>query len=336
MMIFGLIKKFHSEQRGTSSIEWMGVAAVLLLTLIALSLVMDGMGGTIGQQIVDQTSCKINTWTGGGGSCGSATTAQSRPANTNSQIAFTEESADSEDAGTPVGGPATQTSWGRPTLTASVFSWSTGLWERIQELLAQIIPAAEASPVPQPNSGNQIDWAFIEQQEGNETTGYVPRDSTGQTFGNSGVTIGSGFDLGQHDRAYMERIGIPDRLVDILAPYTGLQRQDAIDYLAANPLTLSAADTRIINERVKTDKAQEIIDAYDAASSVNFADLPVGAQTVIASVAFQYGYLPTRTPRFWGLVTQQDWDGAINELRNFGDDYGPRRNREADYLENNR
>ena len=56
-------------------------------------------------------------------------------------------------------------------------------------------------------------------------------------------------------------------------------------------------------------------------------------RATITSVQYQYGNLEKRTPKFWGHVTKQDWDSAIKELRDFGDDYGKRRNREADLLE---
>lgn len=34
------------------------------------------------------------------------------------------------------------------------------------------------------------DWTFIDQLEGFETLGYVPRDAAGEPLGKSGVTIG--------------------------------------------------------------------------------------------------------------------------------------------------
>jgi type VI secretion system secreted protein VgrG len=39
-----------------------------------------------------------------------------------------------------------------------------------------------------------IDFSFIGQLEGNKTEGYVPDPENS----NSGVTIASGFDIGQH------------------------------------------------------------------------------------------------------------------------------------------
>ena len=54
--------------------------------------------------------------------------------------------------------------------------------------------------------------------------------------------------------------------------------------------------------------------------------------TTVASVAFQYGNLETETPNFWRQVTSGDWNAAEKNLRDFQDDYGTRRNLEADYL----
>lgn len=184
----------------------------------------------------------------------------------------------------------------------------------------------------------KIDWAFIEQLEGYETVGYVPRKADGVTpLDQSGVTIASGFDLGQHDRNYLVRIGLPSYLVNILTPYMGRKKWNAVNYLNANPLRLSDSEAQTINRKVKPDKANEIIKTYNAASSVPFEQLAKGPQTVITSVAFQYGSnLARKTPTFWGLVTRQDWNGTIRELRDFGDRYPTRRNKEANYLANNR
>ncbi|WP_373293763.1 pesticin C-terminus-like muramidase [Iodidimonas muriae] len=60
---------------------------------------------------------------------------------------------------------------------------------------------------------------------------------------------------------------------------------------------------------------------------LRFQDLPPAAQTVIASVATQYGpnlHLSSKeggTPRFWGFVTRGEWQKALEELRFFG--WGP-------------
>ena len=56
-------------------------------------------------------------------------------------------------------------------------------------------------------------------------------------------------------------------------------------------------------------------------------------QTVLLSVFRQYGNLPRRTPKFWNAATQGRWENVVSELRNFGDKYDTRRNKEADLLE---
>ena len=187
-----------------------------------------------------------------------------------------------------------------------------------------------------------IDWAFIGRLEGKAiTTGYVPQNaSTGQALGQSGVTIATGFDIGQHDEAYLARVfGEGTDLYDLLSPHAGLKRSAAIDHLAKNPLTVTDVQAAAIDKAVKTDKATQIARAYDAAVMGTgdrrlkpFRQLPREAQTVIMSVAFQYGNLARATPTFWRHVVAQDWPATYRELSNFGDQYGSRRRQEAQYL----
>ncbi|TVR97801.1 MAG: peptidase [Rhodospirillales bacterium] len=180
-----------------------------------------------------------------------------------------------------------------------------------------------------------IDWSFISQLEGGRRlTGYVPAAA----FSQSGVTVATGCDLGQRSRAEIDALNIPESLKAKLRPYADLKTAAAEAMLRQQPLTLTAAEAEALDEAVK----QPIVDAletrYDAAVSsspgrLTFARLPHPAQTVIASVAFQYGAnLPARTPRFWRAVTAQDWAEAVRELRNFGDAYPTRRRREANLL----
>lgn len=70
----------------------------------------------------------------------------------------------------------------------------------------------------------------------------------------------------------------------------------------------------------------DLVVKYDSAVGAGeFYKLPTEAQTVIASVAFQYGNLATSAPKFWAEATSKDWSGAISELRDFGDVYNTRR-----------
>ena len=55
-----------------------------------------------------------------------------------------------------------------------------------------------------------IDWNFIQKQEGNKLQGYVPEDAEGNPIGKSGVTIAAGFDLGQRNSSDLK--GLPESI----------------------------------------------------------------------------------------------------------------------------
>jgi Bacterial toxin homologue of phage lysozyme, C-term len=180
-----------------------------------------------------------------------------------------------------------------------------------------------------------IDWTFIGTLEGQSILkGYVPNASGSD----SGVTIATGCDLGQLTPAKLDGFDIPAALKTRLRPYLGLRRQAAQDFLDDHPLEITAAEADALDAAVRAPIVDQLRSFYDGAvapGAARFDDLPDAAQTVIASVAFQYGSgLKTRTPHFWATVVAQDWPKAIAELRNFGDHYPTRRNKEADYLAN--
>jgi len=130
-------------------------------------------------------------------------------------------------------------------------------------------------------------------------------------------------------------LNIPDSLKAKLVPYAGLKGQDAVNYLAQNPLTITQDEANALDQAVQTPLVNQLRSNYDAATSAgSFDGLPDQAQTVITSVATQYGpALSQATPNFWSKVTAKDWPGAVAVLRNFGDAYPTRRNKEADLLQ---
>lgn len=177
---------------------------------------------------------------------------------------------------------------------------------------------------------HSVDFDFIHKLEGEQVTrAYVPDafDS------NSGVTIASGFDLGQRDRKDLKALGLSDRLCERCRPYLGLQQGAALAVLAARPLEITRSEAVEIDMAVQRQHLDQLATRFDAASTTPFAYLAPSRQTVIASVSFQYGTaLDQRTPNFWRQITNGDWDAALANLRNFGDRYPTRRNREADLL----
>ncbi len=202
-------------------------------------------------------------------------------------------------------------------------------------------PQSGAVEQRQPESAPGVDWDFIGEREGKAIDeAYVPKNKkTGEIIGQSGVTIGTGFDLGQHSRADLEKMGIPENVIRELDPYLGKKRMEADAYVNAHPLKLTPEQVREIDEKVQHTKQQQIEDAYNrdrAPGMPEFDDLTSAQQTVLTSVGFQYGDLSERTPKFWKQVTEGDWDGAIDNLNDFKDQHKPRRQLEADLLEKDR
>lgn len=193
------------------------------------------------------------------------------------------------------------------------------------------LTAAQERKLAQTELPPQIDYQFISNNEGGQKlTSYVPQS------GHSGVTIATGVDLGQNDPA---SLNIPQELKDKLEPYSG---SAGPAYMAKNGrITISPQEADELDQGVDKPLLQQLIQNYDAASHVPFNQLPPQAQTVIADLYFQYGpnsgvlppTNPNATPVFWHQVTHGDWAGAVNNLRNFGDSYAPRRLREATRLE---
>lgn len=179
-----------------------------------------------------------------------------------------------------------------------------------------------------------IDWDFISSLEGTRILeGYVP-DPDGSK---SGVSIATGFDIGQNKLSDLNNLGLSAALVTKLTPYLEIKGQAAVTKLKEVPLTITEDEAKEIDKKVKAKSVDTLRGRYDSAPDntehIKFDDLASQAQTVIASVHFQYGNLGTKTPKFWKAVATQDWTEAVKLLRNFGDRYPTRRGKEADLLE---
>lgn len=170
-----------------------------------------------------------------------------------------------------------------------------------------------------------IDFNFITELEGFKLEAYVPEPDGGQI--ESGVTIASGFDLGQRNAS-----DLPDWMSDRFDVYCGVTGYEAQRMLNALPLTLTMDEAVKVNEFAHNEAVGALLNDWPR-YAVPFALLSDECQTVVASVAFQYGDLPTRTPNFWNQITRGKWFDALANLRNFGDAYTTRRNKEADLLE---
>ncbi len=194
--------------------------------------------------------------------------------------------------------------------------------------------------------------AFLATVEGErQTRGYIPCNlTTGGTandrggpnperyvaMGASGVTIGTGCDLGQTDAKTLRLYGLDDQdLLDAFSPYLGLKQNAAIQRLHEMPLAISPLQAEKLDHAVHGGYLSRYVrPAYDSASKVPFDSLPEPAQAVIMSVCFQKGCGGVRRdwPKLWGYLTSQNWANAVNELQTGFKQYQNRRIAEGKHL----
>ena len=128
---------------------------------------------------------------------------------------------------------------------------------------------------------------------------------------NSGVTVGTGVDLGQRDADDIRVLDIPPELAEKLVPYAGHKGEAADKFLEENPLTLTKAEAEALDAAVWKDIVGKVERRYNRAtekngSDVRFADLPDEVPSSIVNIAYVSGdNLEIETPKFWGDVTSQ-------------------------------
>ncbi len=151
----------------------------------------------------------------------------------------------------------------------------------------------------------------------------------------SGVTIGTGIDLGAYDDQTLLGYGLPARIVNPLRPYMGLKRGDALVTLYRIPLTISIEAAALLDECVIAgDCKAYIAPAYEQDSGVTFESLPPQAQAVVFSVCYQYGVAGWRrfAPITWGHMCRREWCEAAEELMTGFRPYADRRRIEGELL----
>lgn len=166
-----------------------------------------------------------------------------------------------------------------------------------------------------------------------QTRGYIPCNlTTGGTanytggatperyvpMGVSGVTIGTGVDLGQTDADTLRGMGVPDAVIQQLVPYLGKRKADAVRALHERPLVISAGDADVLDAAMLKHHVGKISARYDRdAGEGAFEKLPWQAQAVIVSIQYQRGVnSPSKYPNTWRALVRQDWQDAAARLQN--------------------
>ena len=149
--------------------------------------------------------------------------------------------------------------------------------------------------------------------------GQVPTDDEGNVIGKSGVTIGVGFDLGQHNEHDLKKMGFSEGMRNKLKPYLRLKGQAAIDANSGtNKLVLGQEDYLQVIMRPTKYYTDILASKYDESTGVagDFESLDPAIQGTLFSVSYQYGMdNPAKTtPKFWKHATSKNWAGLVNEL----------------------
>lgn len=185
---------------------------------------------------------------------------------------------------------------------------------------------------------------LLEKWETRQLQGYVPckkrnftglndRAVCGEVIASSGVTIGTGVDLGQQDAAGMLQMGVPPALVRRFTPYFTKRREVACAALTAFPLHISEEEREVLDEAMLRDYVQRAERQYDNDSLGLFRELPAQAQAVVVSLVYHLGSGRTRYPVTWRHLCDEDWQAAAHELKTGFTKFANRRADEGRLLE---
>jgi GH24 family phage-related lysozyme (muramidase) len=167
--------------------------------------------------------------------------------------------------------------------------------------------------------GTQMNFKALANFEGgSRRDGYVPTLS-------SGVTIDTGFDLGQHSPAEIGSLGLPQPLVDKLTPYAGLKGSAAKEAMKNNPLLVSDAEANQITQAVQKQFLQSTINTWNKRATktggTQFNQLTAAQQTVLMSRTYHQGTGMAGTKiakQFYAAAQAGNWTQAEQALRNYG------------------
>lgn len=167
--------------------------------------------------------------------------------------------------------------------------------------------------------------------EGFNPKSHFPSNPGSDYFNSTGVTFGSGVDLGQRGKQDLLKDGVPQSIADKLDPYYMLRGQSAYDKVRTNPLTLSDNEAHILSN-IYIDKFSHNIEGLfnDANIGLRFSELPVRTRTALVSIGYQKGFNLSRTaPTVWNKVIAKDWSGLVIAFNNYGGGTADRRKREG-------
>jgi GH24 family phage-related lysozyme (muramidase) len=138
-------------------------------------------------------------------------------------------------------------------------------------------------------------------------------------IGQSGVTIGRGLDLGQHNEQDLRKYRLPEALHQKLVPGLGVKGNAAIEFVAKNKIVLTDEEEAILAEALHARTTQRARDGFASSphntQRVKFEELPPYVQTVVYSMTMNMGEDAFVTPKItMRAIASGDYQAAANEL----------------------
>ena len=172
---------------------------------------------------------------------------------------------------------------------------------------------------------------------------YVPYSAKTAKGNRSGVTIGSGFDLGQRKHPdELRAMGLPESLVQKYAPYLGKQKMDAVNFLKNHPLKLSQDEIDTVNRCVLIDMGKKAIRHWNAEidkqrktwpDAPYFHEMNTDQQTIIFSRYYHEGAgWIKRHPEIHQSIVQNDWESTRQQWDKLIQHYSKKQQWKADRL----
>ena len=211
-------------------------------------------------------------------------------------------------------------------------SWTTPSGKTINMRMPTEGENPDATLPDQLDAWKQIDFSFIRRVEGGQwLVGYVPNNEiTGTPSGGSGITIATGFDIGQSSPSDISNIFAGSEnadLVELFIPFAGQNtRNDDImytwyeNYTSRNRLQLTktqAQRTDILVWTYYTERAKRWFSGDTGGG--DFDILPEQAQTVVFSMVFRGVGSDLRAPIF-RLINSGSYSVAANAILAIGRD----------------
>jgi GH24 family phage-related lysozyme (muramidase) len=208
----------------------------------------------------------------------------------------------------------------------SIDTRSNEMLDKPKGIMNRPVAEGESRPLTIPSN---IDMSFLGEKEGFKLDAYVPKDKEGKAIDQSGVTVGTGVDLGSKNEDYFK--GLEPSILSKLKPHFGKKREAAQKSLEENALSLTEDEALALDNFVKVKEFNTLKKRWNRDSEISWDDLTTNQATAVASVYYQHGN-QTFKYNFWDQTTSGNWDAAHDNLMTWGGSTPTRRRDEAALL----